>query len=171
MNKNSGYRLTVAYDYYCLPACLEMIVNEFKGNSHSQKSIGEVLGVDTGSAADVLVGAKVDEKKIRSLFPDKSVVVSYIKANQVEEWMFEDILAEKINLGCHLICTLSSGILLDHDEADLGHAVLISMIQGRFVDFIDPGPSNPGNKRTTIETLYKASRYREGGLIVIETHN
>ncbi|QXC00208.1 hypothetical protein [Aeromonas sp. FDAARGOS 1418] len=161
-----------ALPYHCVPACICMILQDILP-SLEQDSVGRYLGVVTDDDNDINIGTRIQTATLNKLLDDLSIgdkyCFEYFKANDYEEWRFEELLIGELSAGSRLICCLSAGRLYGNDEVDLGHAVVITDYVSGIAVVADPGPKNYGMREFDIETLFAAARFRKGGLICLRT--
>lgn len=163
-----SYQPIQAKPFYCLPACLEIILKSI-GVLASQDYFGEQIGIETASEKDLKLGTNVQLSALNNIarLLNLEYFFTYLRAAEFEEWMFEEKLAALLQQGDHVICTLSAGRLYKNSDLELGHAVVVKKLEAERVEIVDPGPKDFGFKTYSLEQLYVASRYREGGLLVL----
>lgn len=156
--------------FYCVPACLEIIFRAIN-ISVSQEYFGERIGVDSSSNEDLSLGAKIELENLNKITQSLGLIeyiFTYIRSVELEEWMFEEKVERLLKDGSHIVCTLSAGKLHNNStDFELGHAVIVRKLESGIAEIIDPGPKDFGFREITLQHLYLASRYREGGLLVL----
>ncbi|MCB1776146.1 MAG: hypothetical protein KDI50_01805 [Candidatus Competibacteraceae bacterium] len=156
--------------FHCVPACLEIIFMAIN-ISVSQEYLGEKIGIDSSSNKDLSLGAKIELDNLNKIIQSIGLIgyiFTYIKSVELQEWMFEEKIEELLKGDNHVICTLSAGKLHNNSaDFELGHAVIVRKIETGIAEIIDPGPKGFGSKEITLQHLYLASRYREGGLLIL----
>lgn len=154
---------------YCLAACILMVINRVKKKHPlTQESIGNFLGIELKSNDAYYSGIKVDLAKISNLFVKNGVDlnIEYLKASTFEEWQYIDFIEDSICQEKHLICTLASRDLYADVETTYGHAILITGFTKKNILAIDPDSKDKEIKEFSKETIFRASRHQDGGLIV-----
>lgn len=163
-----NYQLIKSEPYHCLPACLEIIFKEV-GIPLTQKQLGKYIGINSYSKSEVELGAKVEVGLINKVLNELNLNVyfTYLRTTEYEEWMFQEKLEELLIKKSHIICTLSAGKLYGTEFLEVGHTIVIKQLKCNDIIIVDPGPNEFGLKSFSIEKIYIASRYREGGLLVL----
>lgn len=156
--------------FYCVPACLEIIFMTIN-ISVSQEYLGERIGINSSSREDLNLGAKIELDNLNKIIQSIGLtdhIFTYIRSVELEEWMFEEKVEELLKDGSHIVCTLSAGKLHNNStDVELGHAVVLRKLESGIAEIIDPGPKDFGFRKITLQHLFLASRYREGGLLVL----
>ncbi len=180
---NYNYDFIVANEYLCIPACLEMILRIYSINL-SQNDIGEHFGLNVlpdyrGPIKNIKcmtdpnsLGIILKMKSVNDFFKKFNIplVEKYYSIKTLQDWMFEDLLSEKLASRCHIICGFNYGVLYnDEDKQQIGHVALVEAVDIRSVTItiLDPGPLNAGRKQLDIIDLYRAIHYKNDGAWVI----
>lgn len=175
------YDLIVANEYLCVAACLEMILKA-ESIIMPQSEIGEYFGINVSSDysgpirnvkyTDDLnrLGIVLKEESINEFFSQFQIPLKedYVSIKTLQDWMFEDLLAEKLALGSHVVCGFSYGTLYkDEAKKRIGHVGLVEAIGRNSVVMLDPGPLNAGEKQVEIGDLFSAIHQKNDGVWVI----
>jgi hypothetical protein len=175
------YKLITANEFLCIPACIEMILRSHSIN-FMQNEIAEYFGVNvsldyTGPINNIMrttdlniLGLVLNNDSINNFFANFNLPFKeeYVSIKKLQDWMFEDLLSEKIALGNHLICGFSyGGLYNDKSKFEIGHVSIIEAIENEKITIIDPGPLNTGKKQVDIFDMFRAIHMKNDGVWII----
>ena len=165
----------VSRDCDCLPACIALSavrvvgLSEFDANC-IRALLGSEVGPDVGGGgSDLKKGVPVDIENwnLMTEFHDWGIEFEYQRANTFPEWEFDTRISEALAAGKGVIATFSAGRFFNHDRVDLGHAVIVSEINGNSLIYFDTAEDNYGFHTVQVDDLYSACRYRDAGLLIV----
>lgn len=176
-----NYKLIVSSEFLCIPACMEIILRSHSFDI-SQNEIAEFFGVHvsleyTGPIKNIIhtsdsnkLGIVLKNDSINTFFNKFNLPFKeeYISIKLLQDWMFENLITEKIALGNHLVCGFSFGELYnDKSKTEIGHVSILESVDREKLTIIDPGPLNAGRKQVDIYDIYRAIHMKNDGLWII----
>ena len=173
------YRPIRAKPYLCLPAVLATVIEAESRQRVSQEEVAERLGGNTPPNANPPVsnasttenrkrwGTVLESGTVDKLFVDLGIALreEYVGIAALQDWQFEELLEERLRAGAHVACGYSHHALTGKGHPDVGHAsIILSLLPGRCVVLLNPGPEDFGMREADPMALYAAIRFRHAGV-------
>ena len=182
--------VTVAFEYLCFAACIQTAVHELIGSEVDQVWIANQLGISVSPTFDTsdLIARGVTNVR-RDSNPHNwginptgltealelaglKITCDFHPISHYQDWEFEDRLVELCDGRRFPIVGFDYNTLFGNlVTGDQGHCAVVyghSKERGRITfELHDPGPSRPGLIRVDSDRLYRACRYKPGGVWVM----
>lgn len=166
------YPLIKGADLYCVPTCLEIILQSM-GYNIPIDQISKWFDIVTAENAksDIDIGIHLVESSFNRIFEHYHIPLKekYIFINTIEEDFFVDFIHKELLNGSHILCGYSYGSLFDESELmNLGHFSIIVGSDHDTVKMVNPGPKHYGINELTDFKVYRAIRQKSAGLWIFE---
>lgn len=178
---NQRYELIEAHPYFCVPACISMILSS-TGEFVSQHEIARHLSICVPPNVPMSTPHQVSDELLRHgaissldsiahLLEELGFAFDLERTFSQEhmDWIFEDIIKEA-EQDFHIVALLDHGVFRHSSPSSLGHAVLIDKyVGGDSVSIFDPGPNPTEVMEVSLPLLRAATLARDdGGLLILK---
>lgn len=169
-----NYELVKSNDYYCLAALLETIFKT-SGLQIDQKEIGNKLGIVLPDSDMHLneskLGIPIDVFKFNNFFKTASLnyKAAYIPANTIFDGELDTILINYLEQNSHVIVAYNYDQLYKNIPSQIGHVSLVKEVKLNKVFMLDPGPTTFGEFSFGLDDVFEAMRFRNGGVLILNS--
>lgn len=166
---SSDKDLVIAQPFYCVPACLEMVLRHFGYTNLNQVTIARQLKINRDYGSDEQTwGARITSNTLNDFFSENNInlVEKFISIHRfLDEYDMTDEIVKYLELGS-IICGYNYSSLFGLDDRNYQHVSIVSSFDciNDKVRIVDPGPKNSGIKWVDAEKLFYAIKRANDGL-------